>query len=154
MSFLLDTNVLIRLANSSDALRNTAFAATAELHRRGEDLFIGSQNVAEFWSVATRPTINNGLGMAVEDAAELVEYFESDFRIVPDSPLIYPAWKQLVIEAGVTGKHVHDARLVAICRVNQIENLLTFNGRQFARYATVATNFNIVEPATIVGQRQ
>jgi predicted nucleic acid-binding protein len=39
--------------------------------------------------------------------------------------------------SGVSGVQVHDARLVAAMRVHGVKRILTFNERDFARYADV-----------------
>lgn len=64
MPVLLDTNVLVRLANTADAAYLVAVRAVVELHRRGEVLHVTPQNLIEFRSVATRPGALNGLGLS------------------------------------------------------------------------------------------
>ncbi len=61
MSLLVDTSVLVRLANSTDAQHTVAAKAVFELHRRGEILYITSQVLIEFRNVATRPKSGSGL---------------------------------------------------------------------------------------------
>lgn len=60
------------------------------------------------------------------------------------SDLLYP------VAAGVTGKQVHDARLIAICQVYGITNILTFNVRHFTRMAAFVPGLVIVDPASIL----
>ncbi len=55
MAHLIDTNVLVRLANIADASHAVAARAVIELHRRGEVLYLTSQVLIEFRNVATRP---------------------------------------------------------------------------------------------------
>ena len=68
MAFLLDTSILVRLANASDAQYPVAAQAVLELHRRGEVLHITPQVLIEFRNVATRPKSANGAGLPVADA--------------------------------------------------------------------------------------
>ncbi|MCI0357218.1 MAG: PIN domain-containing protein [Planctomycetaceae bacterium] len=152
MAFLVDTNVLVRYANTADQAHALAVEALLELHRRNETLFIAPQNVVEFWSVATRPVASNGLGMTDVEVAETVELLEIEFPLVAETPEIYAALRRLLKNVQVVGKQIHDARLVAICQANQIGSLLTFNGRHFSRFA-VATDFKVVEPASVVDRR-
>jgi hypothetical protein len=56
--------------------------------------------------------------------------------------------KRLIAAHAVIGKQVHDARLVAMMLVWQIENVLTLNDRDFRRYEL--ERIGIVTPATIV----
>jgi predicted nucleic-acid-binding protein len=55
MAYLMDTNVLGRLANITDAQHGVASQAVVELHRRGEVLHVTPQVLIEFCNVATRP---------------------------------------------------------------------------------------------------
>jgi predicted nucleic acid-binding protein len=43
----------------------------------------------------------------------------------------------LLITHGVSGVQVHDARLVAAMHVYGVKHILTFNGKDFARYTDV-----------------
>jgi predicted nucleic acid-binding protein len=71
------------------------------------------------------------------------------FRLLPETPDIYPAWKALVHAAGVIGKQVHDARLVAVCHVYGIIHVLTFNVRHFNRFASIGPGILVVNPADV-----
>ncbi|MGE0540096.1 MAG: type II toxin-antitoxin system VapC family toxin [Dehalococcoidia bacterium] len=62
VSYLLDTNILVRLVDRASARHVTAIAAVAGLLAQGHELHISAQNLIEFWSVATRPLSANGLG--------------------------------------------------------------------------------------------
>src|SRR5437762_873726 len=127
MNFLVDTNVLCRLANIADPWHPVASSAVAELHRRGEVLHITAQNLIEFRSAATRAKKANGLGLTAPEAEAKAAVFEATFPLYPDTPAIYPAWKLLVSAAGAISKQVHDARLVAVAHVHGVTHLLTFN---------------------------
>ena len=54
MAYLIDTNILARLANMADARHAVAARAVVELHRRGEVLHVTPQVLIEFRSMATR----------------------------------------------------------------------------------------------------
>jgi predicted nucleic acid-binding protein len=75
--------------------------------------------------------------------------FESDFNLIAESPDVYDAWKAIVHAAGVIGKQVHDARLVAICQVAGIDHVLTFNVGHFTRLAACVPGLTVVDPATV-----
>lgn len=137
MPYLLDTNVLVRLANTVDALYPVAAHAVAELHRRGEVLHVTPQNLTEFRNVATRPKSANGLGLSIAITEAKAAITEASFPLLPETPDIFPAWKAIVTAVGVIGKQVHDARLLAVCHVHGISHLLTFNVSHFTRMAGV-----------------
>jgi len=93
--------------------------------------------------------MDNGLGLLVTEAQAKAEEFESLFTVVPDTPEIYPAWKWLASLSAVTGKQVHDVRLIAICKVNNIDRVLTFNVRHFLRLAAFLPGISILSPNSI-----
>ena len=149
MAHLLDTSILSRLANAADAWFGIASHAVTELHRRGEILHITPQNMVEFRNMATRPAANNGLGLPPVDAEAKAGLFEATFSLLVETPAIYPTWKALVQALGVTGKQVHDARLVATCHVHRVTHVLTFNVGHFRRLATYGPGIPVVDPATV-----
>lgn len=70
---LLDTNVLLYLANPAAPEHSAAKAAVAGLLAEGERLAVAAQVLFEFWSVATRPAGVNGLGWPVAQARAEVD---------------------------------------------------------------------------------
>jgi predicted nucleic acid-binding protein len=149
VAHLIDTAVLVRLANTKDAQYAIASQAVLELHRRGEELHVTPQVLIEFRNVATRPVTVNGLGLSTVETEALAATFESRFSLLPDTLDIYPAWKDLVETLGVCGKKVHDARLVAVCHVHQVTHILTFNVAHFTRMATHGPGLVVVDPASV-----
>lgn len=120
--------------------------AISILRGAGIKLFITSQNLVEFWRSATRPVQRNGLGLTIEEASAELQRLETLFPVLPDVPEIYPEWKRLVLEYGVMGVNVHDARLVAVMRVHGLTHILTFNTGDFTRYSSEITP---VHPASV-----
>ncbi len=145
MSFLVDTNILLRSAQPTHSLFPQATRAVSRLMKAGQTIYFCSQNIAEFWNVATRPADRNGLGFTPEEAWQEVRSIEGLLTLLPDSPGIYTAWKRLVNEHKVRGVNVYDARLVAVMRVYGVEQLLTFNVDDFRRYG----NLNVVHPSSL-----
>lgn len=145
MSYLVDTSIIVRLANSADARYPTAVKAVLELHRRNEALQITPQVLVEFRNVATRPIAVNGLGLSTTDADRHLATFESRFPLLPETPDLHAAWKAIVQGVAVVGKQVHDARLVAVCHVHNVSHLLTFNHAHFSRMAGFGPGLNVVD---------
>lgn len=92
MSYLVDTNVLLRSVQSQHPMHKDAVSATLTLKGRGEKLCIIPQNLIEFWAVATRPVSANGLELSVADAAEELKRLKGFFTLRPDAPAIYTEW--------------------------------------------------------------
>jgi predicted nucleic acid-binding protein len=149
VAILLDTNVLVRLANAADAAHSTVACAVLELHRHGETLHIAAQNLVEFRSVATRPLAVNGLGMSAPEAQAKADSFEATFALLPDTPAIFPSWKALVNAAGTTGKQVHDARIVAVCEIYNVTKLMTFDVAHFRPLVALRPHITLLDPTTI-----
>jgi len=149
MAHLLDTSVLVRLANVADADHSLATWAMAKLHGRSEILHITPQVLIEFRNVATRPTAVNGLGLPIADADLMAADFEATFPLLTDTPDIFPAWKAIVQGLGVIGKKVHDARLVAVCHVHAVTHLLTFDVAHFSAMSAFGPGITVVDPASV-----
>ena len=114
---------------------------------QGDILCVTPQNGIEFWNAATRPAARNGYGKTPEETRRLLRVVHRLFPLLPDDPQIYPEWQRIVVQFGVSGVQVHDARLVAVMRVYGVSHILTFNNSDFARYAPlgiVAVNPNSV----------
>ena len=147
MIYLVDTNVLLRFADRTHPLHPRVRAAVRTLHAEGHRLRATPQNCVEFRNVATRPADRNGLGLQPADADRLLRLVERLFPVLPDVPAVYPQWRQLVVEFGISGVQVHDARLVAAMRVHSVTHILTFNVIDFVRYA--ALGIVAVDPLTL-----
>lgn len=134
MRCLLDTNVLLRGLDRKHPTYRIVRRAIISLRRQDNQLCLTSQNLIEFWSVATRPVDSNGLGMSVQWAAAQLARMKRFFLVVADSAEVFREWERLVIPLQVSGKKVHDARLVASMNVHAITHILTFNADDFSRY--------------------
>jgi predicted nucleic acid-binding protein len=69
--------------------------------------------------------------------------------LLPDGPPVYAAWRDLVAAHSVSGKQVHDARLVAAMMVHGVTHLLTLNTADFTRYREITA----VHPRALVDIR-
>ena len=147
MIYLVDTNILLRIMQPTDPSYQTVRTAVRQLEANGHQLHTTLQNFAEFWCVSTRPTDKNGFGLTPSDAGTFLWRIEQLFPLLPDSSDVYPEWRQLVVNYGVSGVQVHDARLVAVMISYDITHILTFPTRHFARYAP--EGIKAVDPAKV-----
>jgi len=148
MAYLLDTNILLRIAQAGHPSHPAAANAVRTLLRRNERLHLVPQVVAEFWVVATRPIENNGLGLTIQEAKQKIARSESFFAMSLDSPAMYAEWLRLVEKYAVAGVKAHDARLVAAMKVHGLEHILTFNEEDFRRYHEI--EIRVVTPEEIL----
>lgn len=139
MSYLLDTNVLLRSVQPTHPAHNIAVNAIQMLLGQSATLYITSQNLIEFWAVATRPVAANGLGWTVAETMQEIAELKNFFTLQPDTPVVFAEWEKLVAQYQVMGKQVHDARLVAVIKTYQIPFLLTFNIADFKRFTEIIT---------------
>ena len=145
MNYLADTNILLRLVELQSPHHSEAKNTVDKLLKRGDTLFILLQNVSEFWNVCARPLDKNGLGFTIAQADVELSRVERVFDILPDTIETYENWRELVVKYLVSGVKVHDAKIVASMKTHNIQNLLTFNAKDFKRY----TEIEAVEPKDI-----
>jgi predicted nucleic acid-binding protein len=145
MDFLLDTNVLARLYVGHDPLHLLVKTSANALLSRGDTLYITPQVIVEARNVLTRPTSVNGMGLPDTIGNALISRMEADYPMLADAPAIFAEWKQLLATIPIHGKQVHDARLAAVMMTYGIANILTFNGRDFARYPGVTA----IDPGSV-----
>ena len=137
MGYLVDTNILLRSCQPDHPMYVIAVEAVSTLLEQGEELYLAPQNIVEFWNVCTRPLDKNGLGLTPEEADTEVTRFENLLPVRLDVPEIHQQWRTLVVNYKVKGVNVHDAKLVATCIVHGLNSILTFNDRDFRRYAEI-----------------
>ncbi|MES1026578.1 type II toxin-antitoxin system VapC family toxin [Gloeocapsa sp. BRSZ] len=138
MSFLADTNLLLRGVDPNHPMNADATNAINRLRQRGDQLYIVPQNLIEFWNVYTRPLDENRMGRSAAEAEAEVNRLKALFPLLLDTPTIYGEWERLVLTHAVMGVQVHDARLVAAMLVHGLSCILTFNTDDFKRFTEIA----------------
>jgi predicted nucleic acid-binding protein len=145
-SYLVDTNVLLRLAQSDSPEHATIRRCTEILWAQGANLFYTSQNLAEFWNVCTRPAERNGFGFSISEADDRASLIEAKLNFAADSEATHWEWRKIVVSQGVSGVQVHDARLVAAMHIHRINHLLTLNLQDFRRYGDIV----VISPSGVL----
>lgn len=145
-TYLADTNLLLRLADSASPQHRIATQALAGLLARSNEVYLTPQNFIEFWAVATRPVEANGFGWTGERTAKEVTDLQARFPLLPDSPEIFTRWLELVKQLPIHGKRVHDARLVAVLQAHAVGHLITFNVADFVTFSSV---ISLVDPRSL-----
>ncbi len=128
---LLDTNILVRLANAKDVDYKTTHSAIAGCRKNGKQLFIANQSLHEFWVVATRPPHKNGMGMSTVKVDQYVGRFLRVFTPLTDPDQLFSEWRNLVNAHGITGLRAYDVRLAAIVKTFGLWGLMTYNLADF-----------------------
>jgi len=83
--------------------------------------------------------------MSAAQAQAEIARIKSLFRLLADSPAIYPEWEKLVTQHAVLGKNAHDARLAAAMKVYGIGALITANKGDFKRFQGITA----IEPKEV-----
>ncbi|MDZ4688492.1 MAG: type II toxin-antitoxin system VapC family toxin [Planctomycetaceae bacterium] len=149
MSVLVDTNVLLRIAQVGHPGHAAATEAVLKLTRADFELCVSPQVIYEFWVAATRPLAANGLGMPVPLVERTIRDILIDYHLLRDERGVFGRWHSLVVLHDVKGKNAHDARLVAAMQRHGLTNLLTFNKPDFARFAAI----EVYTPAEVLAGR-
>jgi predicted nucleic acid-binding protein len=148
MRYLLDTGVLVRMLHRSDPDNATVRAALRVLRGRRHTFVTARQNVVEFWGVCTRPTTaRGGFGLSIEETAARLRLLERIVEVVNEPDSTYRRWKSLVSRYRVSGRQVHDARIVAVMMAYRIKRVVTLNDADFDRYGEI----RVVTPRELVG---
>lgn len=136
--YLADSNVLLRLVKHDHPEYALVRGALRALRQKGMTPAYTLQNMAEFWNASTRPQERNGFGLSVEETERNAQDIERSFTLLADTEAVYREWRRIVVQYGVSGVQVHDARLAAAMYAHGINDILTLNGRDFTRFAGIA----------------
>jgi predicted nucleic acid-binding protein len=86
MPVLLDTNILLRSAQTVHPMHEAAVMTLARLSRQDERLVVTGQNIAELWNVATRLVSV----MKPNEVTHILTFNASDFTRYPGIEAIHP----------------------------------------------------------------
>ena len=143
--YLLDTNILVRAADTTSAQQQQANNAVSNLMAAGNEVFLTAQVLIEFWAVATRPATSNGLGWTVSHTDHYVQQLLNRFLFLDDTLAVFNYWRYLVRTHQIEGKHVHDARVVAVMLAHGVTHFLTFDADDFR----VFPGITVVHPDSV-----
>lgn len=146
-SYLLDTNVVLRLVDRDDPAHEPCQQTVERLLLQGHEVCLASQVLVEFWVVATRPTGGqNGLGWEPQAARSAIDHLAGLFPLLPDPHGLFDEWLGLVTTNQARGKKAHDARLAAFALRNRMAAVVTLNPRDFKRFGVA-----VLEPGRAAG---
>lgn len=130
----LDTNVLIYASRPAASQHELARARMDALDQAGNPLWVSPQILREYLAVVTRP---QAALPALPAAAALrdIREFEARFEVARETPPVFAGLLALLGTVPIGGRQVHDANLVATMLEAGVRRLLTFNIRDFRRFA-------------------
>ena len=90
MQYLVDTGVLLRLFDRTDPVHADIRTGLGLLRQQGHTLAAGTQNIAEFWNVSTRPkSARGGYGQSISTTERRVQFLERFGTIHHESAAAY-----------------------------------------------------------------
>jgi toxin-antitoxin system PIN domain toxin len=131
----LDTNVLIYAGRLDSVHHGAALATLERLEMEGCSLWISPQVLREYLAVVTRPQ-SMVPALSIVEAIADVRRFMDLFDLAEERPTILEHLLRIVTSYPAAGKQIHDAHLVATMVNYGINRLLTFNRRDFERFAS------------------
>lgn len=137
MPFLLDTSVLLRIRDESSPRREECVALLSLLEADPRGAAIVTQVLIEYWVVATRPRIANGMELTPAEADADLANFLKILPCLAEPPDVLQRWRRLVTTSQTRGRPAHDARLVALMEHHGLTDLVTLNPGDFARFEWV-----------------
>jgi predicted nucleic acid-binding protein len=76
-----------------------------------------------------------------------IQSIQRTMTFLPEDERVYSVWHRLLFSHDVRGVQVHDAHLAAALEVHGVTHLLSFNGADFKRFASlIAVHPEQVQP--------
>ena len=131
---MLDTNVLLAATDEGRAEHHDALKVLNDWAAMHTELCTSGQVLREYLSVATRPRVQNGLGLNTPDALGNVRAIRARTTLLAEDSKVADRLLGLLADVECRGKQVHDANLVATMLVHGIGAVVTINLEDFARF--------------------
>jgi predicted nucleic acid-binding protein len=131
----IDTNVLIYATADGAPFQDRARAALVGL-ATNETLSISRQVLREYLAAMTRPQ-TWGKPLSLKEAMADATAFADRFGMLEDGPAVWNQVSDLGRCYSFAGRQVHDANIVATMMAHGGHRLLTFNTRDFRRFAAL-----------------
>ena len=133
----LDTNVLLSATDESRSSHRSCRDLFDLAPGAGVHFVVTGQVFREYLVVATRPEADNGLGLSGPDAVRNVRAFRTRVHLLPESKEVVLKLIGLVGTAGVLGKRIHDANIVAAAIVHRVPVLVTDNTEDYRAFSGI-----------------
>ncbi len=136
---MVDTNVLLAATNKVRPDHQASKRTFSRALEEGIHLATCGQILREYLVVATRPAEVNGLGMKLSDALKNMIWFRKRLVYIEEPEAVHHRLTALLESAGITGKRIHDANIVALMQHSGIHTLLTNNPGDFSPFHGIET---------------
>ena len=147
---LVDTNVLLTATTPSRTLHKRALKVLNQWPNRVR-LCTSGQILREYMVVATRPLLDNGLGLTRRDALANVDSFVERMLFLEEGWTVHQRLTTLLRTAECAGKQIHDANVVATALSHGVGGVLTENVDDFRFYSEMVNILDLRDEETILG---
>lgn len=130
-----DTNVLVHAHRAESEWHAAARACVAKLAGGDETWAIPWPCVHEFLAVVTHPRIFRPPTPLSKALRQVTFWLESPSLVMlGEADGYWGVLSSVVVESGVTGPRIHDARVAALCRLSGVDEIWSAD-RDFSRFA-------------------
>lgn len=132
----IDTNILIYANVATTPRHEQALRAIKKARQARRALWISRQVLREFIVARTRSQ-TFAQPSPPEVVIERARYLEHHFQVADDTAAVTRQLVKLIEDFQISGKHIHDANIVATMLACDIPCLLTHNLKDFKRFEEV-----------------
>jgi uncharacterized protein len=132
-----DTNILIYAHRRASPFYEVAFKRLIELSQGAAPWGIPWPCLHEFLNIATHPRVFRP-PTSLEQALEQIDiWLESpSLTLLTESPTHWATLRSLLVDGGIVGPRVHDARIMALCLQHGVREFWSLD-RDFSRFPGV-----------------
>src|SRR5438105_13912809 len=130
-----DTNILVFATDAASPFQSAAETALEEWRKQGTELYVSVQVLREYLAVTTRPAPGQTAPPDYTAILGNIACFRSAFHVLEGTRLVSEKLGELVQRFSVKGRQVHDANIVATMVTHGLQDLLTHNVADFARFS-------------------
>ncbi len=148
-TIFLDTNVLIyQTFDDFDREKHIHVCHVLKyLWENNYKIYVSTQVLREFFSISTNDRIFEK-PLEVEEALSKIDEFRNTFEVLYDNELSMTKLKEIVSKYKVCKKDIYDANIAATMVANQLEELFTFNIKDFKLFEEIRL-FKIAEDTEV-----
>ena len=134
-----DANILVYAHRADSAWNEAAIACLDGLAEQGTSWGIPWPCVYEFYTIVTHPRIYEPPSSPKQAVEQLEAWLEApELTLLAEEAAHWAVLKQQLLRGKVSGPHVQDARIAALCLAHGVTELWTAD-RDFSRFPALRT---------------
>lgn len=131
-SIFLDTNVLIYQTFEDFDIGKHKYTnkVLSYLLENQYNIYISTQILKEYYSISTNDKIFKK-PLNIEEALLKLEEFRNSFTVLYENSLVVDKLKDIILRYKIKKKNIFDANIISIMIINELEDIFTFNIKDF-----------------------